>query len=305
MTQDTLMSDRGCAANLPQKSPTEIDAELSELGYERAKLIARAENSRTAARHARGGRYPDVASAVRLETEAAECIPLIEAVTKRIAPLNEEYRRRGGWSRAYLVQNTGGHVHSSMNCSTCYPSTQYAWLTDYSGKSEDEIVYAAGELACTVCYPTAPVEVLKRVGEIRRPADTEREQRAAAKATKAAQKAADAVTDPANGKVLFKTERAAANAIAAALGDLLWYGPTHPSAAKWSTTVEAAVDALAAKLALNKDDLMSEYRTKAAKKFGSTARKVLRDLTARGGDIVVEDLVPGIRMWVEENGIPA
>jgi hypothetical protein len=50
-----------------------------------------------------------------------------------------------------------------MACTSCYPSTQYEWLTRYSGRSEDDIVYAAVELACTVCYPTAPVQVPARV----------------------------------------------------------------------------------------------------------------------------------------------
>jgi D-alanyl-D-alanine carboxypeptidase len=94
-----------------------------------------------------------------------------------------------------------------MSCSTCYPNTHYAWLTEYSGKDEEEIVYAAGELACTVCFPSAPTEVLTRIGEIRRPSDLEREQRAADKAAKNAKRAAAAVIDPNTGKTLYKTDR--------------------------------------------------------------------------------------------------
>lgn len=75
-----------------------------------------------------------------------------------LAKLENEFGRRGGWSRAYLV--TDGHVHNSMNCSSCnrgeFP-TRFSWMIDYSGKSMAEIVEAAGERACTICYPDAPV----------------------------------------------------------------------------------------------------------------------------------------------------
>lgn len=75
-----------------------------------------------------------------------------------LAKLENEFGRRGGWSRAYLV--TDGHVHSSMHCSSCnrgeFP-TRFSWMIDYSGKSMAEIVEAAGERACTICYPDAPV----------------------------------------------------------------------------------------------------------------------------------------------------
>lgn len=71
--------------------------------------------------------------------------------------LEEAFRIRGGWNRAFLVSNANGHVHSSTGCSTCRPTTQYAWLTDYSGAEEDAIVKDAGHRACTSCYPSAPV----------------------------------------------------------------------------------------------------------------------------------------------------
>jgi hypothetical protein len=75
-----------------------------------------------------------------------------------LAKLEAEFGRRGGWSRAYLV--TDGHVHSSQNCSSCnrgeFP-TRFFWMIDFSGKSHAEIVEAAGERACTICYPDAPV----------------------------------------------------------------------------------------------------------------------------------------------------
>jgi len=66
-----------------------------------------------------------------------------------------------GWTRAFLVRNGNGHIHSSMACSTCYPTTEFGWLTDLSGADEAEIIEHAKEVACTVCYPDAPVEKYK------------------------------------------------------------------------------------------------------------------------------------------------
>ena len=81
----------------------------------------------------------------------------VERADADIERHEQAFRDRGGWNRAFLVTNDGGHVHSSMHCSTTRPTTQFAWMTDYSAKSEDEIVEAAGYRACTVCYPSAPV----------------------------------------------------------------------------------------------------------------------------------------------------
>ncbi|WP_099020932.1 hypothetical protein [Mycolicibacterium palauense] len=292
--------------DLTTQTPAQIDAILNELGFHRAKLISHADSLRSSAHHARTGRHPDPARAARLDGQADDYAPKIAAITEQMRPYSDEYDRRGGWTRAFLVQNTGGHVHSSMRCSTCFPSTRYAWLTEYSGHHEDQIVYAAGELACTVCYPSAPVEVLTRTGEIRRPTDLEREQRAAEKATKNAAATAAAITDPDTGKTLYKTELAATNAIATALGDLHWYGDDHPSAAEWRRTVDTAVAALAAKHDRTPEAIMAECRERADKKFASTARKTLRELKRqRGGDINVEDLMPGLQTWIAQNGIPA
>lgn len=66
------------------------------------------------------------------------------------------------WTRAFLVINSNGHVHSSMDCSTCFDSTRYTWLVQYSNDDEATIVADAGETACTICYPSAPADVLNR-----------------------------------------------------------------------------------------------------------------------------------------------
>ena len=73
-------------------------------------------------------------------------------------------------------------------------------MIEYSGKSEEEIVEAAASRACTVCYPSAPVDVLKRPTRMFGPDELERakaaEERAARKAEKEAKTKAAAITLP-------------------------------------------------------------------------------------------------------------
>lgn len=71
--------------------------------------------------------------------------------------LGAEFDRRP-WSRFFWVQNNNGHVHSSRSCSTCYPTTQFGWTPQLSGKTEADAVAELGPLLCTVCFPSAPVE---------------------------------------------------------------------------------------------------------------------------------------------------
>lgn len=64
----------------------------------------------------------------------------------------------GGWPRFFLVTSSNGHVHSSLWCSTTYPTTQWAWLPELSGLSEAEAVADQGSILCSICFPSAPVE---------------------------------------------------------------------------------------------------------------------------------------------------
>lgn len=70
-------------------------------------------------------------------------------------------RTYDGWSRFFLVTSSPGHIHSSMSCSTCYPTTRYAWLPHLSGKTEEEAVESQGPALCSICFPSAPVEWTK------------------------------------------------------------------------------------------------------------------------------------------------
>lgn len=85
-----------------------------------------------------------------------------DALMTQAAPYEEEYDRRGRWSRYFRVLNGNGHVHRGRNCSTCYPTTRYGWLTTLSDCDEATMVAEYGHVACTVCFPDAPVEELRR-----------------------------------------------------------------------------------------------------------------------------------------------
>ena len=75
-----------------------------------------------------------------------------------IAQRNELEATYTGWARFFLVTSSAGHIHSSMSCSTCRPTTTYGWLPELSDTSEADAVAAHGQTLCSVCFPSAPVE---------------------------------------------------------------------------------------------------------------------------------------------------
>lgn len=80
----------------------------------------------------------------------------MEVLDKMARPLSEEFKATR-WSRFFLVNNTDGHIHSSMNCSTTRPTTLWSWLPLLSGLTEKDAVDAHGTRLCSACFPTAPV----------------------------------------------------------------------------------------------------------------------------------------------------
>lgn len=112
-------------------------------------LEAKALAARTVATIEKYGRM--IGAEVSLEEATAK---LAEAT----ATLKTAESHYGGWSRFFLVQNTNGHIHSSMHCSTCRWDTSFGWLTELSGLTEAEAVEEYGEILCSICFPSAPVE---------------------------------------------------------------------------------------------------------------------------------------------------
>jgi hypothetical protein len=100
-----------------------------------------------------------------------------DKLDKEVAELVEKLRTLEsfytGWSRAFLVRNSNGHIHKSRECGTCFDTTQYVWLTDMSGRDELEIAFLAGEKACTICYAHAPSSYFLRESGLEDPEVTE------------------------------------------------------------------------------------------------------------------------------------
>lgn len=118
----------------------------------------------------------------------------IGKVNVEISKLNAIYNQ-DPWTRAFLVINSNGHVHSSMDCSTCFATTRYNWLVQYSNDDEKTIVEDAGQDACTVCYPSAPADVLNRPSRI---VTADKIAKAQAKAERDAKKAERIAKEKAN-----------------------------------------------------------------------------------------------------------
>lgn len=147
------------AATLSSVSPAEIDlAWLEALAhvfrlYEQANAA-----SASAARYRKFGGYEKQAD--RYAQQAYETQQRANELRADVdTPFKIEWDARGGWTRAYLVPD--GHIHRSTACHSLHPTTIVSWLPELSGHGEDEIVAAAGMMACTICYPTAPVEALR------------------------------------------------------------------------------------------------------------------------------------------------
>ena len=81
----------------------------------------------------------------------------VNEVTVKIDAL-EALHDEHQWSRFFLVNNTNGHIHSSMSCSTCNWRTSFSWLPTLSGLTEKDAVDAHGCILCSVCFPSAPTE---------------------------------------------------------------------------------------------------------------------------------------------------
>ena len=104
-------------------------------------------------------RYRDSDSAyTRLsfdENEYERLAVELEGLERDLEALQQQYT---GWPRYFHVQNVNGHVHTSTSCTSCYFDTAYAWRTDLSGLTPEQVVAQEAHNACSVCMPIAPVE---------------------------------------------------------------------------------------------------------------------------------------------------
>ena len=158
--------------SIRKRTPAEIDHELADVEYELATLYLRLASQRKTVksfeeRAARQGEQTallmysgkDPRETLRqLTAETIEARKPLDVVRDAAAA---EFKRRGGWSRYWLVCNTGGHVHKSRNCSSCYPTTEFAWLPGASGQDSAGLIELFGSTVCSVCFPEAPLDAIK------------------------------------------------------------------------------------------------------------------------------------------------
>lgn len=161
-------------------TPAAIDAELARIGAQLAdqhRILTEAMGRQ--AKQRAGQIYPGTYDEVELRRTISRAADKMADLQVERHPLDREFDQRGGWTRYYLVDSYDGHVHRDCSWSRCSrtSSTVHVWLTDYSGMPEEELVELAGERACTVCFPDAPVEVLRRRSVFTPPSAVEREAR--------------------------------------------------------------------------------------------------------------------------------
>lgn len=226
--------------NIAEMTPVEIDTILSELWSKqetvqhrierfqriKADILADDNNSRRTGwtnRTARDG--------VRLCDDLADAIEDLANLKAASLPYENEYVRRGGWNRYFLVLSDNGHIHRSMSCSTCNRegvATRFSRKIEFSGKDEKDLTDEIGPNACTVCFPWAETIRMDFEAAERQRKTDERAAKGAEKARIAAEKG---ITTP-EGEKLFsgkdnasydvcKTLRAAEIATTDALVDLI------------------------------------------------------------------------------------
>jgi hypothetical protein len=287
----------GTTVNVTAATPVEIDTELARIDSQAQRVEGQRNQALKASafyasKVGKVGYYDAQEQADKSAKEAAELATVLYALGQEAEPLEDEFKRRGGWTRAFIVP--AGHVHNTTRCSTCNNgiyATKFHWLTEYSAKDEAEIVEAAGERACTVCYPTAPAETLSRPTRLFTPDEVEAQQNRDARAQKRAEKEAAQLINPLNGKVLFGTVRGATNAISSHIDSLLWYGPTHPSANEWLKEVRTILVALEARGEIESADDEWEARlAKARKAYPAKARRSYAEALRNFGKDMIGEL---------------
>lgn len=139
-------------------TPEQVDTELADLWQTANRAAQRIQDyTKTVEDERQRGRSEDDFY-VRQYLEKIEEYRRAYGAARVAARPGEALYEAQRWSRFFLVTNGNGHVHSSMECTTCFATTQFAWLPELSGKSEHEAVEAYGESMCTVCFPSAPTD---------------------------------------------------------------------------------------------------------------------------------------------------
>ena len=185
---------RGDPMSVTKEFAVKIDTELSVLHDERFNLLFQLESAIDTKEFYEKHYATRVDEITKWSNKIASTREKLFQVGSQILDLNAIYDQ-DPWTRAFLVLASNGHVHSSMDCNTCFPTTRYNWLVQYSNDEEKTIVEDAGQDACTICYPSAPAEVLNRPSRI---VTADKVAKAEAKAYRDAKKAEKIAKEKAN-----------------------------------------------------------------------------------------------------------
>lgn len=242
--------------DLTTATPAEIDIRIAAIDWEITGLV----NQFKRWEHVLDNKFATEQERANAKAEAKKLAEQHYTLDVEALALHAEFLRRGGWTRFYLVQNTGGHVHISTECTTCFDTTDFGWLTQFSGTSHDEMGALSGMDACAVCFPGLSPEIMaaKRDARVDTPERiAAREQREAEKAAKATKAAAKAITNP-DGTALrlfdyfgdlkdVKSDIAASRIVMDSAYNIRIYGARDDDGKKWTDNVEIGLRALAYK----------------------------------------------------------
>jgi hypothetical protein len=245
--------------NITTANPAEIDTEIARLEGEQAQVMDRLHRVRRLAERSETDAYHAHLHPVdKLETEASELNARMRDLLDALVPLTEEYTRRGGWSRYYLVTNSNGHLHTTTACRNTYATTEFYWVTELSGATADEAVARGGARSCLDCFPQH-----RELIESGRPCKIETPERRKARVEREAQEAAKAeklaktgITNPDGSPLkirdygdhhVLKTEVAASRCAVQSAFCLRQYGMDDPDAPAWKDNVDVILPALAHK----------------------------------------------------------
>jgi len=143
---------------IPKATPAQVDGKLAELWPEiqTARFALADHRARVRAIENGTAKTYELSQRAYHDRQIADLDQWLGTLHALVHPFEEEYVLRGKWNRYFLVRNAGGHVHRGMDCSTCRPTTRYAWLVDLADCDETKMVDEYGTTACTVCFPDAP-----------------------------------------------------------------------------------------------------------------------------------------------------
>lgn len=243
-------------------TPRKTDEALAAIYVPRTGIIRKIEDAQERLKLAYVARNPE--RRAQLEQVVTDCRAALEALDAAAEPLQAIYQANP-WTRFFLVP--GGHLHSSTHCSSLRWSTPIGWLPEYSGKTEAEIVALAGEAACTICWPSAPVSrpsmLPVHVAE-RSERDAEAARKLAAKAAKNAKAIQPDGTPWRYAGERFQTIRSVELALHRAYDDLMTFTAFHWHTAERNAerleSIHVTIAALSEKLAERTGKPAEDYR---------------------------------------------